>query len=250
MKICINTLPVQKLALILGAAILFSDASANAAKSERSIEIVVETVDTPKSSVGLIMSPTGTKQRLDVTPKQLRPGVWVVNVPYSEKEIADDTTATAILVSEAGNMTFGQVRSIQPRESGAAFVSIPDCVEESTGGSAAVGGQFALIQSLVDVRAARRAYAHKKVGLILSKDFLERLRKLEKGFGMARTSELGPDLPPTEVIDRLSRLINAVKIYNSRKEAAVAASKPEAASASAFPAPTVETKEVKTSSTN
>ena len=46
---------------------------------------------------------------------------------------------------------------------------------------------------------------------------LAKLSKFEEAFGLTRTDPLSPDLPPAELIDRLSRIQHALRKYQAQR---------------------------------
>lgn len=170
---------------------------------------------TPHSAVGLIFSNNKTTEKLDAKIEKDLRGNFIVSIPYEPTELQGPSFASAIILSENGEAAFTTVKEINNNVLDSAFGSIPECKNDKVG-SIAVVGQLALIEQLVEVRSKLKAVGAAKLSKALSGDFLLKLRKLEKSFGLARDKELDPSLPVFELLDRLNRLQHALKSWNDR----------------------------------
>jgi hypothetical protein len=169
----------------------------NAAQGVKHIEITVSTPFEPVNAVGLLFSERGTVQQPVPPPRRVDESNIIVRVPYRD-DLPRDTMAVGAV---------RQVFSPDPKES---FLSIPDCVPERIT-EATIQNQMSAIESLVQIRSKRRGLAQVQVAQLMSDKFLERLKKLEKGFGLQYQTELAPDLPPVQLIDRLQRILLAIQ---------------------------------------
>lgn len=187
----------------------------------KAIEIIVRSSISPSAAVGILMSAQGASQVEIKDFKKIDAEHTVVFVPYEANEIPDGTTATAMIVSEEGAVAFGEVRPVSPLEPRESFLAIPVCPREKVTAST-MAGQLSLLESLVEVRAARRGVAQVKVSQLMTEELLARLRVLERGFGLASAhpDEIGPDLNPVELIDRISRIVEVVEAIKARQAGA------------------------------
>ncbi len=184
-------------------------AAQQSAQAVKHIEITVSAPFEPVNAVGLLFSERGTVQQPVPTPRRIDESNIIVRVPYRD-DLPRDTMATAMLFAADGTMAVGAVRQVfspDPRES---FLSIPECVPEKVT-EATIQNQMSAIESLVQIRSKRRGLAQVQVAQLMSDKFLERLKKLEKGFGLQYQTELAPDLPPVQLIDRLQRILLAIQ---------------------------------------
>jgi hypothetical protein len=94
------------------------------------------------------------------------------------------------------------------------IAAIPECPAEDPSRIAALNSP-GILQQLVDVRNERMNIVRLKISRLMDQDFLAKLRKFEEAFGLERSSELSADLPPEELIDRLSRIQHAVRKYKT-----------------------------------
>jgi len=209
------------LLVIWGGGLITAGEAYAAAPKLKTIEINVETSIEPHSAVGLLISASGSIQQPVKDFRRADDHTLIVPVPYNEENLPKDTVATAVVFSEKGQAAFGDVRPVfspDPRDS---FLTIPDCAPEKIS-EAALQGQLSLLESLVQVRAARRGVAQVKVIQLMHDEFLERLKKLERGFGLIHPVALSPDMPPVQLLDRLSRLLHVIQELKSRQPAPAA----------------------------
>ena len=181
---------------------------------ERSISVLVDTDLEPTEASVLLLSAQCTIQKPTKLIGRNQLGQIQVTFSYDSKEVRPDTVASAIVRTAAGDVAFGFVKSLS--EQTLDTVSLPTC-DASEGESPALESQVGLIRSLVQVRTARREIVQKKLAAVMAEDFLETMKKLERGFGLVYSSELSSELPPSELVDRLSRLLNAVTNYRNRR---------------------------------
>lgn len=197
---------------------------ATAPAGSRFIEIVVQSSFDPERAVGVLFSERGTVQQPVPKPQRIDESFVVVRVPYRD-DLPRDTMATAVLYGPDGRTAMGSVRPVfspDPRE---AFLSIPDCAPETLP-NAPLQNQLSMLESLVQLRSQRRGLAQVKVAQEMSDAVVLQLRKLEKGFGLRYESELSPDLPPVELIDRLYRILSAIRtVRGSSAKSGAAASR-------------------------
>ncbi len=175
----------------------------------RFIEVVVLSSFDPEKAVGILFSERGTVQQPVPKPKRIDESFVVVRVPYKE-DLPRDTMVTAVLYAADGRTAMGSVRPVFSPDSREAFLSIPDCAPESLP-NAPLQTQLSMLESLVQLRSQRRGIAQVKVAQQMSDAVVSQLRKLERGFGLRYESELSADLPPIELIDRLNRILSAIR---------------------------------------
>lgn len=185
-----------------------STVSAADAKEKR-LEINVTMRAEPKTSVGLLMSSQGTTEQPVTDMRRANSDTVVVTIPYVESNLPADTMVSAIVISEDGTPFYGDVRPLFSPEPKSSFLDIPECKPEKIS-ELALQGQLSLLESLLEVRSARRGVAQVKLTQLLSDKFLEDLNKLEHGFGLSYPAQLSADSNPVELVDRLSRLMDAV----------------------------------------
>jgi hypothetical protein len=188
---------------------------ANAAS--RAVQIDVQSQIEPSTAVGLVISADKTTQILDTTISKSAPGVITVTIPVPESAIGPDTTVSAVVLSAKGEVVFGNVKPVLGAELDLSLTSIPLCPPEQVS-IAALSSQVSLLEELHRIRQKRRDQAKAQAAQLLSEDLLERLQKLERGFGLARETPLSADLPPLELVDRLSRLNDALRSWETRAQ--------------------------------
>jgi hypothetical protein len=181
------------------------------------VQVDVSSSIEPATGVGLLISAGKTIQKVNPKIEKAGPGAITVTIPYSNSEISSDTVATALVVSDKGEVVFGNVRPVLGTELDAALATIPLCSDDQVN-TAALSGQLSLLEELYRIRVKRRDEHKNKAARILSGNLLERLQKLERGFGLAREKELSADLTAFELLDRVSRLRDALKNWEKKKE--------------------------------
>lgn len=185
----------------------------------RTIQVDVPSMVDPGTAVGMLISADGTIQKLNPTIESKNPGIITISFPAAASELRADTVATAMVVSKKGEVVFGPVRPVSGAEVDQSLGSIPLCPDETVS-STTLASQVSLLEELYRIRLRRRDQAKAQAGQTLSGDLLERLQKLERGFGLAREKELSANLPVLELVDRLSRIQDALRSWEKRKEAA------------------------------
>ena len=185
---------------------------------DRSIEINVNANFKPVSMLGLLMTEGKTIQKSISKSEQISDDVTMLTIPYQPEEVDSGTLATAMLIGPDGEVAMGDVKLITGSRSTKSFHSLPECSDELNV-PPGLSDQVGLLESLVEIRSARREGNQLRISQIMSGPFLEKLRRLEKGFGMKHATKLSEDLTAFELVDRLSRLANAIKNYQTSKQA-------------------------------
>lgn len=202
--------------IFIGVIILVTESSY---AQNRTIEVNVTANFVPELALGLIMSGGKTEQVLNARTEQIGEERLLISFPYDPQKIETGTLASAMLVGPNGELAFGDVKMITGSLSAKSFLTLPECSKEIDVPEG-LNDQIGVLQSLVEIRAARReAYQH-QLELTLSGPFLEKLRRLEKGFGLEHAIPLSPNLNAFELTDRLSRLATAIKNYQNNKNSA------------------------------
>ena len=136
--------------------------------------------------------------------------------PVPRSELREDSVATAFGYDQAGATSFANVVPALLSETRDLLASIPECSGEDGSRVAAVTSSGTL-QQLIDVRNERLGIIRFKIARVMDRDFLAKLKKFEEAFGFTYAAELNPELPPEELVDRLSRIQNAVRKYQMYK---------------------------------
>ena len=177
--------------------------------------VPVETSLEAGRALGLLISPSGTRQVTGVEVVKAEEGGVIVSVPYDDTQIAPGTMVSAMVVDDSGAFAFGAVRELS--SSGSTAPEILPCPEEPV--TLELAHALTSIQKLVEVRNKLVEVGKQRTVHLLQGDFLNKLRKLEKGFGLVQEPELSPDLDPFLLVDRLERILNVLKTYSFFKPA-------------------------------
>lgn len=200
--------------LAIAAAFAFAPL-ASAQEQHFPIHLDLQSSFEPTTAVGILIAPNKTIEKLEAKIEKGARGAYVITFDYLPSEIDQNTFASALALSANGEAAFAQVKPVLGNELDLALSNIPDCSSESNSG-AAIAGQLALITQLVEIRTKLRTVGINKVNATLSGELLEKLRGIEKGFGLAREKDLDPSLPALELIDRLSRILSSVQHWSKR----------------------------------
>lgn len=196
---------------------LFAWTNCFAADSIRSLEVDVDSLVNPASAVGLVISSEGTIQRPSTKIEKTARDSIVVTFEIPQSQLRPDSVASALVVSEKGEVVFGNVKPILSPETDQALGNLPLCPGDSIP-VASLAGQYSVLEKIYAIRMKRRDQARATIEKTLSEDLLVRLQKLERGFGLAREKELNPQLSALELVDRLSRLRDALRNWEGRAE--------------------------------
>ncbi len=78
--------------------------------------------------------------------------------------------------------------------------------------------QEALMESLVEIRERRIQVNNKKLAELAPKELIDRLKRLESGFGFHYKEQLSLNLPPEQLATRLDALFYAISRYEYHKK--------------------------------
>ncbi len=204
---------------------------ASASAADRLVQVPIHATFEPKVTLGLVMRETGTTQKLETESTRDRFGNILVSFKVADTDIDTegntDTFVTAIAISEEDEIAFGEMRPLISGMLKPAHLTMPDCPTQSAL-SPTIQGQFAQLQSLVAVRKEMRDKFQAQLRTALSGELLTKLQKLEDGFGFRYEYSLSPDLPPFELLQRLTRLNMSIKNVKENKVRSVTNSSSEA----------------------
>jgi hypothetical protein len=180
-----------------------------------SAEEVTVPVDAPfsaASAVGLVVSSSGTVEKLNPKITSDGPTRLLVTFDVPSSEISDDTVATAIVRSSNGATAFGQVTVLATDGTGKS--KVPHCKEGEID-RYEVANQGGVLASLVDIRNARREVARSKLQAFFSPEALAKYHTIEEGFGLKSLTPLDAEPAPYHLANRLARLLLAVQSYRA-----------------------------------
>lgn len=164
----------------------------------------------PASGLGLVLVPDGVIQKTEPKIDRISPDYVIVSFTVSRSEIARDSMATAVVMSDSGDVAFGDVKPLIPPLERSSFFTIPDCPTPQRDPTTLVN-DAGLLESLVSIRAQRREANKKKLSALIDPSFQAKLSRAESIFGLSHEAPMTADLPPHELVDRASRLLQAVK---------------------------------------
>jgi hypothetical protein len=170
-----------------------------------------------QTAVGIIISQGETKQVRVANPKARDEHSVVVEVPYSDADRRAGGLATALVSLKNGSVALADVVSLQADFPDNSFKDIPLC-DANLKMPVLSESQLGNLKRLGEIRSQRRAVLQTKMARLLQGTSLEKLRKLERGFGTGTGVPLSPALLPFELVDRLSRLKQAISTYETNRQ--------------------------------
>jgi hypothetical protein len=186
----------------------FDDAATVVVRAESKPSIV-------KAS-GIVFSSRSSFNVEETTVTKIGDKLYEISFSVPRSKIQPDSVASAIATDENGAAVFGNVTPALSSETRDLLASVPECPGEDSSKVTTISTPGALKQ-LVDVRAERLDIVRLKLKRSMDENVLAKLTKFEEAFGLKRSSDLSPDLPAAELIDRLSGIEHALKKYQSYK---------------------------------
>jgi hypothetical protein len=177
--------------------------------------VPVTGIGEPASAIGLLISRKGSEQVLKTSTSVDAHGNVVVSFPYPKSLAQSGGTASAMVVDTEGNYALGQVIALRPRGATSPISTLPAC--EPPKRTHSITAQYALLESLVEIRGRRRTLMQDKIREILEGDLAGRLRKIEQGFGLQTDTVLNAEMNPAELIDRLARILHSMESFQANK---------------------------------
>lgn len=191
--------------------------SAAVASADDRARVVVPVDGEIQTAIGIIISGSGTRQvRVDPPVKRDNQSV-VVEIPYTDKDKKAGALATALVSMKSGSVALADVVSLEEDYPDNAFSDIPLC-SNSVDVPPLAESQLGNLKRLVEIRSQRRAVLQTKLARLMQGASLEKLRKLERGFGTGAATPVNPGMLPYELVDRLSRLRQAISTYESNRK--------------------------------
>lgn len=197
--------------IVYGIALLNNSA---ALASNREIEVIVQLAAKPKpiEATGIIFSTTNSAQYPDASIKMIGDKLYAISFKIPESAVGGNTLASAFATDENGKISFGSVIPVMTVREGMQLGSIPSCEDENIDKVATITN-LGTLRQLIDVRTQRMEIIRTKMRQSLDKVLLEKMRKYEEAFGLPHTEPLSVELPPMELLERLSRIKNALEKY-------------------------------------
>jgi hypothetical protein len=212
MRYTLKTLALLPLISTLGALLPLHDGHAQKNEPLVAIRVRVEAKPPPVKATGIVFSSSTSQEFPDATITKIGDNLFEVGFSVPRLALREDSVASAIAIDEAGQPSFANVTPALIAESRDLVGSIPECPGED-------GARYAkvttpgTIQQLVDVRTERMKIVRLKIARALDETFLKKLQKFEEAFGLRYPTELSSELPPQELLERLSRIDQATRKY-------------------------------------
>ena len=164
-----------------------------------------------EAAVGLLISQNGTRQVTNTEIIRPEQGVIIVSIPYDDAKIEPGTLITAMVTAKDGAFVMGELRELPPPGVDPQPREIPLCPEEPAG--LELARAMTSIHKLVEIRSKLVETGRRRIENMFTEDLLNKLKKFEKGFGLAQEPPLRAEMSPFELVDRLQRILNALKTY-------------------------------------
>jgi hypothetical protein len=155
-------------------------------------------------AIGLLISRDGTVQKMKPKISKDPSGAsTIVSFPVTDDEMKEGLTASALILSKEGQYQYGPVIDVAKRVP----ALLPACPIEQLGEIRPA--QLGYVKALITTRQRQREIASEKVRQLFTEEFLIRLVKLERAFGLYPGTPPSATDNPVELIDRLSRIVAA-----------------------------------------
>ncbi|MCB0319105.1 MAG: hypothetical protein KDD56_10140 [Bdellovibrionales bacterium] len=130
---------------------------------------------------------------------------------------ATDIYASALFINQEGQFLMSDVVKVTGANT-SSYLNINTC-DPSQGLTIneTMQDQVGLLESLENIRLARRDFLKNKLSEILSTEFQERLLKIETGFGLNTSGSINSETNPFEILNRLERIKNSLNSYQQAK---------------------------------
>ncbi len=170
---------------------------------------------TPVSATGVLIDKNISSLIKNPKVRAQKNGYYSITFSYDPEKFSDKLMASAIIEGQNKETAVANVRLANKPSSEELLLSLPVCAKVDP--PASLGDRISLIENLVRVRSEFKSNSKEKLKNIMNKETLEKLEKLEKGFGHNPKTSLSANLSPWELVERLSRIANSVKKYRTLK---------------------------------
>lgn len=176
----------------------------------------VESKPTLVRATGIVFSSRTSFEVSETTITKVGDKLYEVRFSVPRSKLQPDSVASAIGIDENGGNVYASVTPALTAEAQDLLMSVPECPGEDSSHAVTTTTPGTLKQ-LVDVRAERMEIVRLKIRRAMDGNAHAKLIKFEEAFGLTRTDPLSPDLPPAELIDRLSRIQHALRKYQAQR---------------------------------
>lgn len=180
------------------------------------VTVRVESKPNLVRATGIVFSSRTSFQVAETAITKIGDKLYEVRFAVPRSKLQPDSVASAIAVDENGANVFAGVTPAITAEAQDLLMSVPECPGEDSSRAVTTTTPGTLKQ-LVDVRAERMEIVRLKIRRAMDGNVLAKLTKFEEAFGLTRAEALNPDLPPAELIDRLSRIQHALRKYQAQR---------------------------------
>lgn len=180
------------------------------------VTVRVESKPNIVRAIGIVFSSRASFEVAETVVTKIGDKLYEVRFAVPRSNLQPDSVASAMAVDENGANVFASVTPAIAAEAQDLLMSVPECPGEDSSRAITTTTPGTLKQ-LVDVRAERMEIVRLKIRRSMDENVLAKLRKFEEAFGLTRTEALTPDLPPAELIDRLSRIQHALRKYQAQR---------------------------------
>ncbi len=184
---------------------------------ELSVSVRVESKPPLISAKGIVFSSRSSFEVPEAKLSKIGDKLYEITFSVPRSKIHPDSVASAVANDDQGGAVFASVTPAITSEARDLLASIPECPGQDSSRAVATTSPGTLKQ-LVDVRAERMDIVRIKLKRAMDGNVMAKLVKFEEAFGLARSDDLNPDLPPAELFDRLSRIQHALRKYQSHQQ--------------------------------
>jgi hypothetical protein len=180
------------------------------------VTVAIPTEHKPTKVVGLVISKDGVLEKTGIEVGETTNNHVTAIIPVAWAEGSDDSLVTTIYITEQGEIKFSALKSIATQKRDEKSAEKAKCVLPAPkANDHRLLNNLGALNSLVDVRKAKRDVTKLEISNKLKGDFLKKLQNLESGFGLTTEVPLSADIPPAELNIRLFRILTALKAYKN-----------------------------------
>jgi hypothetical protein len=184
--------------------------------SEIPVSVRVESKPPIVSAKGIVFSSRSSFEVTDTTVAKIGDKLYEVTFSVPRSKVQPDSVASAVATDDQGESVFASVTPAIASEARDLLASIPECPGQDSSRAISTTSPGTLKQ-LVDVRAERMDIVRMKLKRAMDGNVIAKLSKFEEAFGLTRSDALSPDLPPAELLERLSNIQHALRKYQAHQ---------------------------------
>lgn len=169
------------------------------------ISVTADSEFTPKKAIGIIFNNKNSKYYHEVSIKKTINNKFLIE--FAEENVTEGSYASAILISDSGEMNFGNVTPINSESLNLDKLSLCENKTDIN-----LESQITVLEELVRIRNKRKEIYQIKLIKSLDKEFINKIEELEDKYGLKYSSKINAtETPAYELNSRLYNLLSTIK---------------------------------------